>query len=87
MAANGNGKMFKIVMYLVGVFVMILVSSITFIGRNVIANDKESRIRDQRLDNKIHKVIEKQQVQNDNTNIQLAKILTELKYISREKPN
>ena len=52
MATNGNGW----VKYLVGVLVSILISIVTLMGTNVIANDKDSRKRDMSIEEKVEKV-------------------------------
>jgi len=54
MATNGNGTGW--VKYLVGVVVSILISIVTLMGTNVIANDKDSRKRDVVIEGKIEKV-------------------------------
>lgn len=86
-------------MYLTGVLVSLLTAAMFFIGKNVIANDKEGRkrdvelvLRDEELNEKIHQVqneingklsvIQYQQnKQSTKTDVQLAEILTTLKYL------
>lgn len=87
-----NGKMFKVVMYLVGVLVSLLLTAMIFLGRNVIANDEKSRTRDTVIIEKSNTHIAKLREDmnghlstiKDNISQQRviqAQILTELKYI------
>lgn len=73
--AEKNGKMFKIIMYLVGVLVIILMSVIGFIGKGVIANDQDSRSRDITQD------------RNFNQHIQLAQKTFSKYTMTQEKHN
>ena len=87
-----NGKMFKVVMFLVGVLISALIGATSFIGKNVIANDKDARERDDAIvaelhnhvinaEDKFHEYCMKQEVQHGLVKEQLATILTELKYL------
>ena len=61
----------------------VVFGSILFMGKNIIANDKESRTRDKVQDTRHYETVEKNQQQQAETNVTLAKILTELKYITK----
>lgn len=86
MATNGNGRIFKIVMWLAGVIVSAVILSVSMIGRNVIANDRDSRTRDTeiRVDFNKHCIESehrsaeyaiKQEAHNGKTNVVLERIL------------
>lgn len=62
-------------MYLVSVLVIILISIITFIGNNVVANDQKSQEADKELTDKIH-LVEKE---NSKRFEQIMIALTDLK--------
>lgn len=76
---NGNGRMFQVVMYLVGVLVTVfLVIGFPTLTRYVIANDKETRARETaleiRLAQRIERNQEKIQENQEKVNIKLNEI-------------
>jgi len=85
MAENGNGKVMIIVMW---IFAVIVFPLLFFIGTNVVANDRCSQDRDEKLGDKI-RVVEKETAQaltsiaQSLTDIKVAQmeIKTEQKYI------
>ena len=77
MASNGNGTMvWKVI-------TVVFVPVLFFMGNNVIANDKDSRTRDEKLAEKQVYIEIKQANINSEILVALMEIQTDLKYIKR----
>ena len=77
---NGNGWS----KYLVGVLVsLILFICIPTMAAHIIANDKESRERDTKIEEKVNRAIIEQKDSSKAVEVALAKILTKIEYIER----
>jgi len=75
---NGNGWVLK---SLVGFLLTTIFAVLMFIGSNVIANDKDSRTRDDKIKENCRISMEKQTIVNQAILISLTEIKSDLKYI------
>ena len=82
--SNGNGKW---VMWLGGLLFTILFTGFTTLTNNVIANDKDSRKRDEKIADCMTTSIIEQKMVNQEILIALKEMQTDLKYIKRATPN
>lgn len=71
--------------YLVGVLVtLILIITIPTLTKAVIDNDKASRARDEKLNDKFQEAIIAQQMTNEKVAVDLGKIMVILEYIKQK---
>lgn len=82
--SSSNGGWVK---YLVGVLVSILIAIIMMMGNNVIANDKESRLRDKEIVEVtgclVQDICREQEKVNKEILVALAELRTDVKYIKQ----
>jgi len=80
MAENGSRPW---VMWLAGTIVTMLTIALTTIGNAVITNDKESRSRDDKIEDCLNLAVSNQQLTNQKILIALNEIQVDLRYIKR----
>jgi len=79
--AESNGN--KWTMWMAGIMATVITSAMFMIGNNVIANEKDSRARDDCITEKVQKTIVEQQQTNQAILIALKEIQTDIKYIKK----
>lgn len=84
MAENGNGNS-KWTMWMAGVIASALTGAMFMTGNAVIANDKDSRSRDEKINECVQKSVVEQARTNQEILIALNTIQTDLRYIKSEK--
>ena len=84
--ANGNGSS-KWVMYLVGVVVTVLTTALFALAQATISNDKESRFRDDKMEDSLQENVVAQKEINQNILIALKEIQMDVKFIKKETAN
>ena len=81
---NQNGGWVK---YLVGVVVSALIAIMMMLGNNVIANDRDSRLRDKEIldatNRKVDEMCKEQEKTNKQILISLAELKLDIKYIKQ----
>jgi len=80
MAENGSRPW---VMWLAGTIVTMLTIALTTIGNAVITNDKDSRSRDDKIEECVNLAVSNQQLTNQKILIALNEIQVDLRYIKR----
>ena len=78
-----EGKSNNWTLWLAGVTVTMLTSALFMMGTNVIANDRDSRCRDNDIEDKVNNICEKQNAVNQEILVTLASMKTDLIYIKR----
>lgn len=81
MAENGNGKW---TMWIIGI---ILCTALPYIGSAVIVNDKDSRARDDKINESVNKSIIEQKQVNQEILLALKEIQVDMKYIRKNGTN
>ena len=81
MAENGNGYWAK---WLVGVVTTCIITALTMIGTNVIANDQNSRLRDDCLDDKFNAYAKEQTKINGDILVVLADIKADVRWVKNK---
>ena len=80
MAENGNGYWTK---WLVGIVTTCIITALTMIGTNVIANEQNSRSRDDNLEEKLNLCVREQTKVNTEILVALAEMKNDLSYIKK----
>jgi len=78
--STNNGYWVK---WLVGILTTLIITALTMMGNNVIANDKDSRERDDCIEIKLNSCIVDQTKVNTEILIALAEIKTDVGYIKK----
>ena len=84
--ANGNGSS-KWVMYLVGVVVTVLTTALFALAQATINNDKDARLRDDKIEETVASSVIDQKEINQNILIALKEIQMDVKFIKKETTN
>ncbi len=80
MESKGENKW---ALWLAGIVSTLIITAITMISSNVIANDKDGRQRDVNIDNRITAVCNEQTKVNQEILIKLASISTDMQYVKK----
>ena len=83
---NGNGNS-RWLLWMAGILFTILFTGFTSLTNAVIGNDKDSRGRDEKINDRLQTSMTEQRMVSQKILIALKEVQTDLKYLKRATPN